>query len=189
METGSAALGALNFWRLSQRRKRNRPSRRSTPKWRACSARRRCNSSRRGARGRTRESARQALRGFIDRIVIPPGDELLQVVGNLGEMLTTAAGDRIGAAAVGYVGCGGTQPAVLAAVVRGSVRLPRNGPAVKMLAIRLASRNPCARSHRTRRNPFSLMLLQHELLILVAVPVGWLILRCGETVVLHGHYK
>lgn len=35
-----------------------------------------------------RESARTTLRGFIDRIVIPPGDALLQVVGNLGEMLT-----------------------------------------------------------------------------------------------------
>ena len=37
-----------------------------------------------------RETARQALRGFIDRIVIPPGDALLQVVGNLGSMLTAA---------------------------------------------------------------------------------------------------
>ena len=39
-----------------------------------------------------REAARQALRGFIDRIVIPPGDALLQVVGNFGEMLTAANG-------------------------------------------------------------------------------------------------
>jgi hypothetical protein len=31
-----------------------------------------------------RESARQALRGFIDRIVVPPGNGLLQVVGNRG---------------------------------------------------------------------------------------------------------
>lgn len=53
-----------------------------------------------------RESARQAIRGLIDRIVIPPGDGLLQVVGNLGEMLT-AAGGRSASAAVGYVGCGG----------------------------------------------------------------------------------
>jgi hypothetical protein len=53
----------------------------------------------------TRESARSAIRGFIDRIVIPPGDELLQVVGNLGEMLTAAG------AAVGKGGCGGAQPA------------------------------------------------------------------------------
>ena len=52
------------------------------------------------------ETARQALRGFIDRIVIPPGDALLQVVGNLGEMLT-AAGGRNGSAAVGNGGCGG----------------------------------------------------------------------------------
>ncbi len=54
------------------------------------------------------DAARLALRGFIDRIEIPPGDELLQVVGNLGEMLT-AAGARNGSgpAAVGYGGCGG----------------------------------------------------------------------------------
>jgi hypothetical protein len=53
-----------------------------------------------------RESARQALRGFIDHIVIPPGNGLLQVIGNLGEMLK-AAGGRTGSAAVAYVGCGG----------------------------------------------------------------------------------
>ena len=53
-------------------------------------------------------AARHALRGFLDKIVIPPGDGLLQVVGNLGEMLTAASG-RNGSvvAAVGYVGCGG----------------------------------------------------------------------------------
>ncbi len=55
-----------------------------------------------------RDAARQALRGFIDRIVIPPSDGLLQVVGNLGEMLAAAAGQRMpGRQAVGYVGCGG----------------------------------------------------------------------------------
>jgi hypothetical protein len=69
-----------------------------------------------------RESARQAIRGLIDRIVIPPGDGLLQVVGNLGEMLT-AAGGRAASAAVGYVGCGGVQPTVLAVVERRSLRL------------------------------------------------------------------
>jgi hypothetical protein len=53
-----------------------------------------------------RDAARQALRGFIERIVIPPGDQLLQVVGNLGEMLT-AASDGTVTAAVGNVGCGG----------------------------------------------------------------------------------
>jgi hypothetical protein len=52
------------------------------------------------------DAARQMLRGFIDRIVIPPGDGLLQVAGNLGEMLTAASG-QTGAAAVAYVGCGG----------------------------------------------------------------------------------
>ena len=53
-----------------------------------------------------RESARQLLRGFIDRIVIPPDNGLLRVVGNFGTMLT-AAGGRNGSAAVAYVGCGG----------------------------------------------------------------------------------
>lgn len=53
-----------------------------------------------------RESARSTLRGFIDRIVIPPGDALLQVVGNLGAM-QTAAGAPYGAAAVGNRTCGG----------------------------------------------------------------------------------
>ncbi|WP_291988246.1 recombinase family protein [Luteitalea sp.] len=53
-----------------------------------------------------RESARSTLRGFIDRIVIPPGDDLLRVVGRLGEMLT-AAGAKGASAAVGNVGCGG----------------------------------------------------------------------------------
>lgn len=54
----------------------------------------------------TRESARSALRGFIDRIVISPGDALLRVVGNLGEMLTAAGAPRE-AAVVGNSGCGG----------------------------------------------------------------------------------
>lgn len=52
-----------------------------------------------------RVSAREALRGFIDQIVIPVGDGLLQVVGDFGEMLK-AAGGRTGSAAVAYVGCG-----------------------------------------------------------------------------------
>jgi hypothetical protein len=47
-----------------------------------------------------------ATRGVIDRIVIPPGDGLLRVVGKSGEMLT-AAGARSDSAAVGNVGCGG----------------------------------------------------------------------------------
>jgi hypothetical protein len=55
-----------------------------------------------------RDAARQALPGFLDKIVIPPGDGLLQVIGNFGEMPTAASG-RNGSvvAAVGYVGCGG----------------------------------------------------------------------------------
>ena len=43
-----------------------------------------------------REAARSALRGFIDQIVIPAGDGLLEVRGDLGRMLATAAGERDG---------------------------------------------------------------------------------------------
>ena len=70
-----------------------------------------------------RETARQTLRGFIDRIVIPPGDALLHVVGDLGSMLTAADGRNGSAlAAVGKAGCGGSQPPVLAVVERRGVR-------------------------------------------------------------------
>jgi site-specific DNA recombinase len=55
-----------------------------------------------------RDAARTVLRGFLDRIVIPPRDGLLQVVGNLGEMLAAASGRRSSPLpSVGYVGCGG----------------------------------------------------------------------------------
>ena len=54
-----------------------------------------------------RDAARQALRGFLEKIVIPPGDGLLQVVGNLGSMLAAAQGRESKSRAVGYVGCGG----------------------------------------------------------------------------------
>ena len=67
-----------------------------------------------------RSTPYRALSSFIERIVIPPGNGPLQVLGNLGEMLTAAAG-RTGAAAVAYVGCRGMQPAVLAAVACGEL--------------------------------------------------------------------
>lgn len=55
-----------------------------------------------------RDAARHALRGFIDQIVIPPGNGLLQVAGNLGAMLDAAAGQMMfGRQAVANVGCGG----------------------------------------------------------------------------------
>ena len=56
-----------------------------------------------------REAARSALRGFITAIVIPPGDALLTVRGDLGKMLAAAASGRDGSAlaAVAYDGCGG----------------------------------------------------------------------------------
>jgi hypothetical protein len=52
-----------------------------------------------------RDAARLALRGFLEKIVIPPGDELLRVTGNAGAMLAAAAGRA--ANSVGIVGCGG----------------------------------------------------------------------------------
>ena len=55
-----------------------------------------------------RDAARQALRGFLQSIIIPPGDGLLRVTGNLGAMLEAAAGHKMpGQQAVGNVGCGG----------------------------------------------------------------------------------
>ena len=62
----------------------------------------------------------QALRGFLDKIVIPEGDGLLQVVGNWGMMLDAAATDA-GRQAVAYVGCGGSQPTLSAALATGGV--------------------------------------------------------------------
>jgi site-specific DNA recombinase len=59
-----------------------------------------------------RDEARQALRGFVEKLVVPSGDGLLQVVGNLGAMLAAARGreakpDAMATGyAVGYVGCG-----------------------------------------------------------------------------------
>ena len=56
-----------------------------------------------------REAAREALRGFVTAIVIPAGDGLLEVRGDLGRMLAAAANGPRGAAlaTVAYVGCGG----------------------------------------------------------------------------------
>ncbi len=85
---------------------------RCTREWRRSSVRRQCSSPRRWSTTASTDAARQALRGFLDKIIIPPGDGLLQVVGNFGEMLTAASGwNGSTLAAVGYVGCGGTQPA------------------------------------------------------------------------------
>jgi len=73
-----------------------------------------------------RDAARQALRGFLEKIVIPPGDGLLRVVGNLGAMLAAAQGQRGSASnAVGYVGCGGSQPTLSAAVATGGLKRAR----------------------------------------------------------------
>ena len=69
-----------------------------------------------------RDAARHALRGFIERIEIPSGDGLLQVVGNLGEMLAAASGGTV-STAVGKVGCGGPQQIVPAALLGGSVNV------------------------------------------------------------------
>jgi site-specific DNA recombinase len=59
-----------------------------------------------------RDAARQALRGFLEKIVIPPGDGLLQVVGNLGSMLAAAQGRaQSGSKAVMLVAGAGFEPA------------------------------------------------------------------------------
>ena len=58
-----------------------------------------------------RDPARQAPRGFIERIEIPADEGLLQVVGCFGEMLTTASRGKV-TAAVGNGGCGATQPSI-----------------------------------------------------------------------------
>lgn len=54
-----------------------------------------------------RHAARLALRGLIDKIVVPPNDGLLKVVGNLGAMLETAHGRTQTGTDVAIVGCGG----------------------------------------------------------------------------------
>ncbi len=54
-----------------------------------------------------RDAARQALRGFLERILIPEGDGLLQVIGNVGMMLDAAQGLSPSRALVRNIGCGG----------------------------------------------------------------------------------
>jgi hypothetical protein len=44
--------------------------------------------------GEQREAARSGLRALITKIVVPPGDGLLHVFGNLGQMVATAASGR-----------------------------------------------------------------------------------------------
>lgn len=70
-----------------------------------------------------REAARSALRGFIDRIEIPAGDGALLVFGDLGMMLTAAAGERDGSilASVVEFGCGGSPAATSSPLLDGSV--------------------------------------------------------------------
>ena len=65
-----------------------------------------------------RDAARKALRGFLERIEIPPGNGLLQVVGNLGSMLTAAQGRAHSQTSmVVNDGCGGVQPPLFAPLV------------------------------------------------------------------------
>ena len=70
-----------------------------------------------------REAAREALREFVDRSEIPADTAaLLTVRGVMGAMLSAATGREGSGAAVEHLvriaedGCGGVQPAVLAAV-------------------------------------------------------------------------
>lgn len=53
-----------------------------------------------------RDQARQALRGLLHSIVIPAGNGVLQVTGNLGAMLDVANRQTVGRG-VANVGCGG----------------------------------------------------------------------------------
>jgi hypothetical protein len=71
------------------------------------------------------DAARQALRGFLEKIVIPSGNGLLQVVGNFGEMLKAAAA-RNRSAAVAYDGCGGSQPPLSATLATGRLNIQPN---------------------------------------------------------------
>jgi hypothetical protein len=61
-----------------------------------------------------REAARETLRGFVTAIVIPPGNELLQMRGDLAKMLAaTASGpNHSELAAAAQSGCGGPQPSI-----------------------------------------------------------------------------
>jgi len=55
-----------------------------------------------------RDAARQTLRSLLESITVPPGNELLQVRGNVATMLAAAAGQDVpGHSAVANVGCGG----------------------------------------------------------------------------------
>jgi hypothetical protein len=97
-----------------------------------------------------RDGARQVLRGFIDQIVIPSGNGLLQVVANLGAMLDASAGQKMpGRQAVGNVGCGGVQPAVLAAVERRSMKLGRK---IRPHVTRRRRSQTSAAASRTKRS-------------------------------------
>jgi site-specific DNA recombinase len=59
-----------------------------------------------------RDAAREALRGFLQSITIPPGDGLLQVTGNLGVMLAAAVGQKMpGRQALMLVAGAGFEPA------------------------------------------------------------------------------
>ena len=66
-----------------------------------------------------RERAKEALRGFIEKIVIPAdARQPLQVFDDLGKMLAAASNwpDGSSLAAVANVGCGGSQPPLSATV-------------------------------------------------------------------------
>jgi DNA invertase Pin-like site-specific DNA recombinase len=73
-----------------------------------------------------RSRAREAVRALIEQVVIPPGDGLLRVVGNLGKMLE-AAGGQPATGGVAYVGCGGSPPIVPSPLLGGSL-MARLGP-------------------------------------------------------------
>jgi hypothetical protein len=96
------------------------------------------------------DAARQALRGFLDTNIIPPGDGLLQVVGNFGEMLTAASGwnDRRWLLSVMVV-AGARNPLDL------ELPVDRGRAARSLLTPRVVPRNATQGRNFTRRPPQS----------------------------------
>ena len=71
------------------------------------------------------EAARGALRGLIEKIVIPPGDGLLTVSGNLGNVRSAQCREHPEFDLGAIVGCGGSQPPISAALAVDRMRRRR----------------------------------------------------------------
>ncbi len=107
-----------------------------------------------------RESARESLRGFITAIVIPPGDGLLEVRGDLGMMLAATGRDGEALACV-QGGCGGPQPAGTCSCPQSRRDLRRQEDDSNGLDQPIIVENASSASARTmamHRNPHCLLL-------------------------------